>query len=47
MEWLGETILSSLRHMIILNTEDSSHVAAADRPCASDVLDELRVVVDA
>jgi hypothetical protein len=47
MEWLGETILSSLRHIITVNTEDSSHVTVEDRPRASDVLDELRVAMDA
>jgi hypothetical protein len=47
MECLGETIMSSLRHIITVNTEDSSHVAEADIACASNVIDELRVAMDA
>jgi hypothetical protein len=47
MECLGETILSSLKHIITVNTEDSSHVAEADQARASDVIDELRVAMDA
>jgi hypothetical protein len=47
MECPGETILSSLKHIITVNTEDSSHVAEADQARASDVIDELRVAMDA